>query len=114
MAVNQVTTTQLTGEALSIDVQMNSLMNRINLWTAFVIAVGTGGLQAAPYNMTSGDATDLFNAAQDWSNYRKVFLGLMYVTFGATLNTGTPTNNDVTHFGYPFNANPGKVAGLGY
>lgn len=112
--VNQVTLAQLLSEAMAIYVTQNQLLNRISSWATLVTNLGIAGLQAAPYSMTSGDATDLFNAANDWLKFRKTALGLGYVTFGATAGTGTPTDNDGTHFGYNFFVNPSKVAGLGY
>jgi hypothetical protein len=115
MAVNQVTAAQLQSEVQAIFSQLENLLSfRIAHYAAIVLNLGTSGLQAAPYSMSAGDATDLFNAANDLDKFRKVWTGLMYVASGATLNTGVPTANDATHFGYPFNSNPGKCAGLGY
>jgi hypothetical protein len=115
LAINQITLAQLTNEAQSIYNQLNSLLiYRGNIWANDIIAIGVAGLQTVPYSLTAGDATALFNAAQDILNFEKVWLGTVYVTPGATVNTGVPTANDSTHFGYPFSLNPSKVAGLGY
>jgi hypothetical protein len=114
MAINQPTLAQVQQEILSLGTQMNALFTRIQMYNTFIAALGTAGLQAAPYSLSSGDATTLFSAAADLDNFRKVYSGLMYVTSGATVNTGTPTNNDGTHFGYPFGINVGKIDGFGY
>lgn len=114
MSVNQTTTKQLTEEAQTHNNELNARFYRIQLWASQIIALGVAGLTAAPYSMTSPDATALFNSAQDMDNLRKVWQGLMYVTSGATLNSGVPNNNDATHFGYPFYLNPSKTANLGY
>lgn len=115
MAINQITLSQLTNEIQSIYSMLNTqLVGRITTFANDVIAIGTTNLQAAPYNLSSADATALFNAAQDLLNFAKVWQGTEYVTAGATANTGVPTANDSTHFGYPFYLNPSKVAGLGY
>lgn len=115
MPINQITLAQLTNEALAIYDTLNQLLTyRVLTWAADVNAIGLSALQAAPYNLSLSDAQALINAANDLDNFRKVWTGAMYVAAGATLNTGVPTNNDGTHFGYPFNLNPSKVAGLGY
>ncbi len=114
MAINQVTLTQVQNEILAMGAQLNSFFNRVQLYAVFIQGLGVAGLEAAPYSMSSADATLVFNAAQDLDNFRKVYAGLEFVASGATLNSGTPTPNDGTHFGYPFSLNVGKCAGLGY
>lgn len=115
MAINQITLAQLTNEIASFGVQLNLLLNhQIATFAADVLAIGATALQAAPYSLSSADANTLVAAAQDLDNLRKVYAGLMYVASGGSVNAGTPTNNDGTHFGYPFNINVNKCSGLGY
>lgn len=116
MAINQITLAQLQSEIQSFGVQLSLLLgHQIPTFANDIInVIGINGLQAAPYSLSSADATLLFNAAQDLANFCKVYSGLMYVVAGGTVNSGIPTNNDGTHFGYPFNINVNKCDGLGY
>ena len=114
MSVNPVNLSMLSDKIRSIGIALNTLFaDNIVPYTNFVIALGSSGLQAAPYNMSSGDATLLFNSCQDLANLYKVYQGLMYVASGATVNTGVPTANGAGAFGYPFNINVNQCLGLG-
>jgi hypothetical protein len=111
--INQITLAQLTSEILSIGVQLGNILNvQVFNFAADVVAIGTAGLQAAPYSLASADATLLFNACQDLDHFRQVYAGLMYVAAGATVNSGVPTANDGTHFGYNFGINVNQCDGL--
>ena len=114
MAINQVTLAQLQSEIQALGTQLNSMFYRVQLYAALVIGIGITALQAAPYSMSSADATALFNAAQDLDHFRQVYTGAYYVASGATLNTGVPTANGAGAFGYPFNSGVSKLDGLGY
>jgi len=114
--LNQITLAQLLSEIQSFGVQLNLLLNHQVLLFAndVVNVIGINGLQAAPYSLSSGDASTLFAACQDLDRFRKVYGGLGYVTAGATVNSGVYHDNDGSNFGYPFNINVNKCDGLGY
>jgi hypothetical protein len=76
--------------------------------------IGLAGLQLAPYNMTATDAQALINMYNDLNTLGKVYYGTNYVAPGATVNSGVPTANDGTHFGYNFDISIGKAAGIGF
>lgn len=114
MPINQITKAQIESEILSIGTALKQTLNVQALnWANAVVAIGVTALQAAPYSYSSGDANLLFNAAQDLLNCRLVYQGLKYVVAGATQNSGVPTANDGTHFGYPFNINVDQCDGFG-
>ena len=56
----------------------------------------------------------LINAYNDLNTLGKVYYGNDYVASGATVNSGTPTANDATHFGFNFSITVGKAAGIGF
>lgn len=121
MSVGITVTRQNTdAEIAALGIQLNALFNRVREFNAYVLALGSAGLQALPSSVgtvavyTSGEATTLLNAAADLDRLRLVYAGLMYVTFGATVNTGTPIANDGSHFGYPFSISVGVVSGFGH
>lgn len=115
MAVNQITLGQITSELLSINAQLNALMTRCGLlFSDVVTGIGLAGLEAAPYSLSAGDAQNVMNAITDMQHFFLVYQGLWFVASGSTLNSGVPTANDGTHFGYPFQINITKTGGLGY
>lgn len=109
-----ITKAMLDSEIASMGVQFNSLFDRVRRFNAAVTAIGSTALQAAPYAYSSAEATTLLAAAGDLDKLRQVYTGAMYVAAGATVNTGVPTANDGTHFGYPFSINVDKTDGFGY
>lgn len=115
ITINAITPAQINSEILSIGVQLNQLLNvQVFNFCTKIVAIGVAGLEAAPYSYAAADATALFNACQDLLNFRLVYAGSMYIAAGATVNSGVPTNNDGTHFGYPFNINVNQIDGLGF
>lgn len=117
MAVNQVTQAQVESDLRNALASLNQSVQNWTLLYNLITAIGTAGLQAAPYSYSSGDATNIFNAATDLYRLGQVAQGLYYVASGATLNSGAPTANDASHFGYPFvgpAANINKVGGQGF
>lgn len=63
---------------------------------------------------SAGDLTATRNTYRDLNKLGLVYQGLYYVAAGATQNTGVPTANDGTHWGYPFNLAGSQIAGLGF
>lgn len=115
MAVNQISLAQITNQLLQFNAQFNQLMNLVGLfYTDVVTGIGLAGLQAAPYSLSTADAQSVMNAVTDMFHFFQVYQGLMYVASGATLNSGVPTANDASHFGYPFDINIAKVGGIGF
>ncbi len=114
MSVNQVAPVQLTSEILAVVAARNAHNDRVTKLANFIIALGTTALQAAPYSFSAGDATAIFNFAQDQLHDVAVYNGTWFVASGATLNSGVPTANGASAFGYPFATSAGVVGGLGY
>lgn len=115
MPINQITLGQITSELQSLGSQFNALMNRVGLLKVDVVdGIGLANLQATPYNLALADAQAVMNSITDMWHFFQVYQGLWYVNPGGSLNAGVPAANDATHFGYPFNLNVSKTAGLGY
>jgi hypothetical protein len=93
---------------------LHVMFSQITLYKATLDAIGLAGLQAAPYNMSAGDAQALINAYNDLNTLSKVYYGNDYIVAGATVNSGVPTANDASHFGYNFDISIGKAAGIGF
>ena len=95
-------------------VQLQDMFLQVAQFKATLDAIGSTALQAAPYNFSSTDATNLINAYNDLNTLASVYNGLTYITFGATANSCTPTANSAGHFGYNFSITIGKAAGIGF
>jgi hypothetical protein len=106
-------------------VQLNNLFTQIKQFTLTLDAIGdstftTAGIPKTPTDptvlatYTSGELTQLRTAYRDLNKLALVYTGAWYVASGATVNSGVPTANDATHFGYPFSMAVGALDGLGY
>lgn len=92
--------------------QLNSLFFQIQTFAASLDALADAALTVLGYS--AGDIALLRSAYRDLNKFRQVYSGAYYVTAGGSLNTGVPTANDATHFGYPFSIFVNQVNGIGY
>jgi hypothetical protein len=74
--------------------------------------IGQSGLQNLGF--TSGDAVAVINCYNDLNNFNNVYYGNSYIGAGASVNTGAITTNSSGKYGYSFDINVGKAAGLGF
>lgn len=95
-------------------VQLQQMFLQVVQFKATLDAIGLGGLEAAPYSMSATDAQNLINAYNDLATLASVYNGLTYIAFGATVNSGVPTANSASHFGYNFSLTIGKASGIGF
>lgn len=100
------------GQIASFGTQFNAIFNQVQLFAAALDATVDATLTALGYS--AGDISQLRSAYRDLNKLRQVYSGAMYVASGATLNSGVPTANDATHFGYPFSLFVSQVDGIGY
>ena len=104
-------------------ITLNYLANQVKQFTTTMDAVADNTLTTAGIaksqtdptlvTYTSGELTQLRNAYRDLNKWFLVYTGNWYVASGATVNTGVPTANDATHWGYPFSLAVGAIDGLG-
>ncbi len=99
-------------QVAAFGVQLNNLFFQIQTFAATLDATVDASLTALGYS--SADIALLRSAYRDLNKFRQVYAGTMFVAAGATLNTGVPTANDGTHFGYQFSLFANQVDGVGY
>jgi hypothetical protein len=97
----------------------NTLFFQMAQFTKIMDAIADADLisLAAPTGKTAyvqADVNALRAAYRDLNKVGLVAAGSMYVTAGATLNTGVPAADDGTHFGYPFLLNSLTACAVGY